>query len=637
MSVSKKIMNKIFQPEKRKVLGEDSAQKKNRPGYFFRINFLFFLIFAFSGLVALRVYFLQVLNHEYYQDLADNQHSILQNLIPQRGEIFLKEGDELYPLAVNKVVKKAYAVPREMSEPDETAIILSEILELDEDDLRRRFSKRDDMYEPLRNNLPEDKVEKLDSLKLKGVHLADESLRYYPAKELASQVIGFQGWSGDDFGGRYGVERYYNSELSGQAGQIAKTKDGAGLWVPITSQAVKSARNGDSFVLSIDHIIQYEAEKMLRSAVEKYEAERGTVIVMEPFTGRILAMAGYPGFDPNQYQKEDMQNFRNLAVSDPYECGSVFKTITLASAIDAGKIRPDSTYVDTGAVTEAGFTIRNSDLKAYGLQTMSRVLEESLNTGVIYAEKLLGNENFSDYVKRFGFGSPTGIDLPGESAGNISNLKNVKRDINFFTATFGQGISVTPIQLISAYNAIASNGMLMKPKIAEKIIRSDGTQEEIPPEEVRKVISQQTAVEMAEMLRGVVVDGHGKPANVPGYLIGGKTGTAQVASSDSRGYEEGKNIGSFVGFFPTDNPAFTVLVRIDDPKTVEWAESSAAPLFGELAKFLLDYKNIQPTEDYTQADLNRFNVTHKLNEYFLTQEDDKEIKDEENEKNKSEE
>jgi len=281
--------------------------------------------------------------------------------------------------------------------------------------------------------------------------------------------------------------------------------------------------------------------------------------------------------------------------------------------------------------------MRNSDLKAYGLQTMTQVLEKSLNTGVIHAEKLLGNANFADYIKRFGFGETTGIELPGESAGNIANLKNKKSDINFFTISFGQGITVTPIQLVSAYNAIANGGTLMKPQIVDKIIHSDGSVEEIAPQEIRKVISQSTANQVSQMLESVVINGHGKRAGVPGYKVGGKTGTAQVASTEKKGYEDGKNIGSFAGFAPIDNPQFTILVRMDDPKTVEWAESSAAPTFGELMKFLLDYKNIKPTEKFTDADLNAFRQTHTLNEYFInSMRDKKEKEDKEKENEESE-
>ncbi|MDO9231421.1 MAG: penicillin-binding protein 2 [bacterium] len=593
-----------------------------------RIYILFLLISLFALSIIFRLYNLQILSLDYYRGLSEGQHSIFSNLIPERGEIFLKDKDGDYPVAVNKSTKLAFAVPREMNDSKNVAEVLSKTLGLDEAELKEKLGKEDDMYEVLKHRLSEEEIANLNNLKLDGVHLSDESFRYYPGGELASQVLGFVGWRGETFGGRYGVENYFDKELIGQEGKLFQNKDNAGRWIPTGKKELTSAQNGDDLVLTIDRIIQYQTEKILKSAVEKFEADRGAIIVMDPPTGKILALASYPYFDPNNYQNEDLEKFRNIAVSDAYESGSVFKTFTLASAIDDGKISPETTYTDTGAVKEAGYTMRNSDLKAYGLQTMTQVLEKSLNTGVIYAEKLLGNANFSDYVERFGFGETTGIDLPGEGAGNIANLKNKKADINFFTASFGQGISVTPIQLVSAYNAIANGGTLMKPQIVDRIIHSDGSFEEVAPQEVRKVISQSTANQVSQMLESVVLVGHGKRAGVPGYKVGGKTGTAQVASTEKKGYEEGKNIGSFAGFAPLDNPQFTILVRMDDPKAVEWAESSAAPTFGELMKFLLDYKNIKPTEKFTDADLNAFRQTHTLNEYFIDSKKDKKEKEE---------
>lgn len=589
----------------------------------FRIYVIFFLIFLFFGAIILKLYSIQVFSYGYYKALANDQHSVFKNLIPQRGEIFLKDKEGLYPVAVNKNVKMVYAVPREMDNPALAAKFIAEILGFSDEDLEKKFEKPNDSYEMIKHRLSEEEGRRISDLKIKGIHLADESYRYYPAGELASNVLGFMGWKEDDFGGRYGLEAYFESELKGREGKLFQNKDNSGSWISTGKKEIAYAQDGNDLILTIDHIIQYETEKILRSAVERYDAKKGTIIVMEPSTGKILAMANYPNFNPNDYGKvEDMEDFKNIAVSGAYECGSVFKTFTLAAAIDNGKINPDTTYVDTGNVSEAGYNIKNSDLKANGLQNMTQVLEKSLNTGVIYAENLLGNKNFSDYIRRFGFGELTEINLPGENAGDISNLKNLKRNIQFFTASFGQGITVTPIQLISAYNTIANGGILMKPQLVEKIIYGNGSEEEIAPQRKRVVISPAAANQATQMLLSVVVNGHGKQANVPGYLVGGKTGTAQIASQEKKGYMEDKNIGSFVGFAPLNNPAFTILVRLDEPKNVEWAESSAAPTFGELMKFLLDYKNIKPTENFTQADLDKFNRTHTLKQDFIKKEEE---------------
>jgi len=595
-----------------------SKSGKNKTVSEKRIYALVLIIFLAGLAIVFRLYALQVNAYPFYKALADNQHSIFRDLVPKRGEIFLQDKGGLYPVAVNRETKMAYAVPKEIEDRERVSSVLSEALGLDRNELAEKLKDPEDMYEVIKHRLSDEEIEKINNSKLKGIRLADESYRYYPAGELASHILGFVGWKDQSFGGRYGSELYFEDRLKGQEGNIFQKGDTTGRWISTVEKEISYARNGDNIVLTIDHIIQYETEKILKSAIDKYEAERGTIIVMESGTGKILALANSPAFFPNEYAKvEKMEDFRNLAVSDAYECGSVFKTITLASSIDAGRINSNTVFTDTGLVNEAGYGIKNSDEKAYGKQTMTQVLEKSLNTGAIYAEKMLGNRNFSDYIERFGFGTPTGADIYGEAKGDIGNLKNLKSNIQFFTASFGQGTTVTPLQLISAYNVIANGGVLLKPQIIDKIVKDDGSEEITKKEEVRNVISKQAAQEVSQMLLSVVVNGHGKRAGVPGYLVGGKTGTAQVASSSAKGYEEGKTIGSFAGFAPVDNPRFTVLVRIDNPKSVQWAESSAAPTFGELMKFLLEYKNVEPTEKYVQKDLDEFNATHTLSADFL--------------------
>ena len=586
-----------------------------------RIYGLVFFILILVAVVGLRLYSLQILSYASYKALAEDQHTVFKKLVPKRGEIFLQEKNDLYPLAVNKETKMAYAVPKEVEDAVETAEQLSQILQLEKNTLLQKLDKPDDGYEVLKHWLSDEEVQKINNAKLKGVKLSDENYRYYPSKELASQAVGFVGWKDNSLIGRYGVEAYFEKKLRGAEGNIFQSRDSGGRWIAVGQRDIMEAKDGDNLVLTIDHIIQYETEKLLKSAVARYDAEGGSIIVMEPATGKVLSLANYPTFDPNNYsQVENMEVYKNAAVSDAYESGSVFKTITIAAGLDSNRINPDTTYFDTGSVKEAGYTIKNSDFKAYGVQTISQLLEKSLNTGAIFVEKLIGNKNFSDYVKRFGFGELTGVELVGESAGNLENLKNLKSDIQFFTASFGQGIAITPIQLAAAYNAIANGGVLMKPQIVEKIIHSNNSEERLAPQEVRRVITERAAMQTGNLLRNVVTKGHGKRADVPGYLVVGKTGTAQVASASSRGYEEGKNIGSFAGFAPLNDPKFTVLVKINNPKSVQWAESSAAPTFGELMKFLLEYYNIEPTEYYTQAELDTFNQTHNLKDDFVKKE-----------------
>ena len=372
-----------------------------------------FIFFIAATVILGRFYVLQVIEHLQYKALAEGQHSFFQDLIPKRGEIFMKDKNELYPVAVNRETKTAYAVPKEIENPAEAAMALAPILQLDAAELKSKFEKPDDMYEVLKRRLSDEEIDKIKSANLKGIRLSDESYRYYPSSELAANVLGFVGWKENALGGRYGLESYFDEEMRGVEGSLSHKRDASGGWIAVTGKEISQAQDGVGLILSLDHIVQYQAEKILKGATERYGADGGQIVVMEPSTGRILTMASYPTFNPNDYAKtENISAFRNPAVNDAYESGSVFKPITIAAGLDSEKISPDTTYTDTGEIREAGYAIHNSDNKANGIQTMTEVLEKSLNTGVIYVEKLLGNKNFSDYVERFGFGSATGIDLP---------------------------------------------------------------------------------------------------------------------------------------------------------------------------------------------------------------------------------
>ncbi len=564
-----------------------------------RIYCLIFFIFFTAFCILAKLFVLQVNRHSTYLELAENQHKSTTKLLAKRGEVFLQDENQLYPIAVNQELQMAYAVPKEIENVNEASEKLSDILGLDKDFIKDKLSSDpNDMFEILKHKLSDDEVRKIQEAKIAGVYFLGESFRYYPAKELAAQVIGFVGSDGEQQRGMYGLEAYWEKKLCGESGSLSQESDSRGRWIPMSERKLQEKKDGPDLILTINHTVQFEVEKILKEAVEGFRADSGTIIVMDPKTGKILAMANQPSFNPNEFSKtEDISRFVNSAVSQPYESGSVFKAFTVATGIDSGKINPDTTYTDTGVVKEAGYSIHNSDMKANGVQTMTQVLEKSLNTGVIYIEKLVGNKKFADYIQRFGFGEKSGIELPGEVPGNIKNLNNPKITINFFTASFGQGISVTPLQLISGYAVFANKGVLMKPQIVDRLRYSDGHEEEIKPEEVRQVISESTAEQISKMLRSVVVEGHGKRADVPGYLVGGKTGTAQIAKSGSKGYEEGMNIGSFAGYAPIDDPKFVVLVKIVNPRDVQWAESSAAPAFGQVMKFLLKYYKVSPTEN----------------------------------------
>lgn len=587
----------------------------------YRIYVLVFFVFVGAAAIVLRLYSLQVLAHEYYRELAANQHKIFEDLIPKRGEIFAKDGSGFYPVAVNRELSLVYAVPREIEDAGAVARELAIILQIDERELEEKLDQPNSWYAVIKHKVEDGKKEEIRSKKFKGIYASPEPERFYPAGNFASQTIGFVGSDGEKTTGRYGLEAYWNEELEGRAGSLEQERDTGGRWISIGEKNLLPAQNGADLYLTIDHTIQYRAEMAIKKSIEKYQADRGSIVVIDPATGGVLAMASAPDFNPNDFSEiEDISVFANPAVSDNYECGSIFKAVTMAAGVDAGAVTPDTTYTDTGAVNEAGYTIKNSDGKANGVQTMTQVLEKSLNTGVIFVEKELGNLQFLEYVKNFGFGTRTGIDTIGEAGGNISGLKEM-RNINAFTASFGQGLSVTPIQFANAIATIANGGKLMKPRLVDKIVFSDGREEIIAPEETRNVISKEAGLDLARMMVSVVQNGHGKKAGVPGYLVAGKTGTAQVPKKGGGGYEDGQHIGSFAGFAPAYDPKFAMLVKLDNPKNVEWAESSAAPTFGEMAKFLLEYFSVEPTEEYTQHDVDLFNATHDVSIYQAEKEE----------------
>jgi len=575
-----------------------------------RLRFLLAMVFIFGGIIVWRLFSLQVLDYNFYSALAAGQHEIYQSLFPERGKILMQEvfgsassGEKnLYPLAANQSLFLVYAEPQKIKDPEELAEKLTEIFgaEGDEektklkDELTAKLSKKDDPYEPLRHRVTEETVAKIKELKVEGIGFTEEDVRFYPEKNIGSHFLGFVGYKDDKKVGQYGLEGYFNGELAGKQGFLESEKDVAGRWIPVSARKWEKAEDGSDFVLTIDRNIQFFACDKLQKAVQKHGADGGSVIVMEPKTGAIWAMCSYPDFDPNDYAKvADINLFNNPAIFYQYEPGSIFKVITVAAALDLGKITPTTTYNDEGFVKVDDRTIKNSDLKAHGVQTMTQVLDESLNTGAVFVVSKIGNKAFQKYVSDFGFGTMTGLELDFEGVGDVRSL-NKKGQIWSATASFGQGISVTPIQVATAFSAIANGGKLVKPYIVDEIRKSSGEIIKTEPKIVQQVISNRTATLLGGMLVSVVENGHGKRAGVPGYFVAGKTGTAQVPKKDGGGYEQNVTIGSFVGFAPVEDPRFVMLVKIDHPRDVMWAESSAAPLFGEIAKYVLNYLKVSP-------------------------------------------
>jgi len=568
-----------------------------------RIYTLMIVIFLLGGWVLSKLFFLQILEYDYYSALAQDQHQLYATLFPQRGEIFMqdlsaqqRDGQEhLSPLAINKEFQQVYLVPKDIPQEEKEGLVeqLAEILDLDKKTISERINKLNDPYEPLKHKINQDVAQQIKDLNIKGLGLISETWRYYPNQILASHLSGFVGTINEKKIGQYGLEGYYQDKLKGRSGFLTGEKDIAGYWIPSVNQEIEPAQDGVDLFLTIDENIQFKAEKELSQVIERWEAESGTIIVMEPTTGAILAMVSFPSFNPNEYsQVEDINYFLNPAVQEVYEPGSVFKPFTMAAGLDSGKVNPDTIYQDTGQVQIKGSVIKNVDGKAYGQQTMIQVLEKSLNTGAVFVQRAVGQDLFQEYIEKFNFHKPTGIDLVGEVNGNISNLYT-GRDINLATISFGQGITVTPLGLIMAIGAIANDGNLMKPFIVEKEIYPDGREVVTQPEVVEQVISSKTSETLTKMLVSVVNNGHGKPAAIAGYDVAGKTGTAQVSDPELGGYSE-DTIHSFVGYAPAFDPRFVILIKLDKPRGIRFASDSVSPVFRTMAEYLLNYLEIPP-------------------------------------------
>lgn len=578
------------------------AEKKNGDGRLKAIA-IFFLILVMVIIVKLAV--LMIVEYNFYTAMAAGVHETYSHLMPKRGSVYVQDirSHEKYPLAMNRDYFLMFADTREILDAkmaEEIFNKLNEFFHYDEvrkGEILTGLNKRSRPYVPIEKRVEEEVEEKVKALKLPGIYFVRNSVRYYPEKELAASVIGFVGKDekGNDVG-HYGIEGYWNKELAGQGGFFSGAKSASGGLIPLLDWTMKPAEDGANIVLTLDRSLQYQLCERLRQAQEEYGAESATLVMMEPQTGAIRAMCSLPDFNPNLYnQVKNAAVFNNNSVFTPYEPGSIFKLITMAAALNEGMVVPETTFVDTGGRSEFCQTpIKNAMDKVYGRQTMSEVLENSVNTGMVFVVEKLGKKKFSEYMKNFGFGVKEGIELDTEVSGNVDSLTKNKGDqIDCYaaTASFGQGITATPLQMVTAYSVIANGGKLMKPYIVEEINYPDGRIEKIKPKEIRRVINDRSALLLNGMLVNVVDKGHAKQAGVRGYYIGGKTGTAQIPGPG--GYIEETN-HSFVGVAPVDDPKFVMLIKFEKPKRV-WAEATAAPLFGELANFILKYYRVPPS------------------------------------------
>jgi stage V sporulation protein D (sporulation-specific penicillin-binding protein) len=518
-----------------------------------RIRFVLMFMTILGLLILARLFYLQAFKHDFYVRIAAAQHWAKDEIPAQRGKIYVKDDDVeggLYPLAENQMLQLVYAAPEEIKDKDGTARHLAPVLGIAENKIAELI-KNNHTYVLLKHQLSYKDQDKVKAMKLTGIYFTPEPTRYYPEGTLASQLLGYVDSEGQ---GRYGIEQFFNDTLRGVPGLYKAEISGGGKTISFGKNISVKPKNGSDVVLTINRDVQVQAEKLLGESVKKFSAEGGSIIVMDPYTGAVIAMANAPTYDPNKYKEvKDYGLFQNKSVTDEYEPGSIFKVITLAMGLDLKKIEPKSTYNDTGSLRLNGYTIMNSDKKAHGVVDMTYVLAMSLNTGTTHVLNLMGKQSFYDYLKRFNLGSKTGIEQPTEGIGQYSTPES-GNDHTFATMSFGQSVSTTPIQMISSFATVANGGKLVRPHLVAEMIQPNGTKKETKTVVERTVMSKDATKKLTEMMVQVVEVGHGKQAKVAGYKVAGKTGTAQVPAKNGKGYDPNKNIGSFIGFAPAASP-----------------------------------------------------------------------------------
>ncbi|OGU05770.1 MAG: penicillin-binding protein [Geobacteraceae bacterium GWC2_58_44] len=553
-----------------------------------RMRFVALLFTVVFALTAGRAFYLQVLQKDRLVKLAEKQHQRIVALTPGRGAIYDRHSA---PFAVSIEMDSCYGETRNMESLPDAAARLAPLLGYERNELEAKLKASRNFVWLSRRMAPE-LAQKVRALELEGIGFVKESKRFYPNSEVAAHVIGF---TGTDPGGLEGVEKKYDSTILGNVGYLVTERDALGRDInPKKGSEAKSGSKGSNVILTLDKNVQYIAEKELANAVEKNGAKAGIAIVMEPDTGRVLAMANYPTFNPNSYFKYPQAALRNRAISDSFEPGSTFKIFLIASALESRAISAGDYFdCENGSYRMSGRTIH--DTHKYGSLSVPQILKYSSNIGSAKIGSRLGPERLYAALTGFGFGEKSDIDLPGEAAGML-RPQSKWYGIDLATISFGQGVTTTALQLTTAVSAVANGGNLMKPYLVDRIADDSGVVlQQFAPQLKRRVISPQTARSVARMMEGVVVEGGtGTGAAVEGYRVAGKTGTAQKVDPSTRGYSADKRTASFVGFVPLEKPRLTILVVIDEPKTSSYGGVVAAPAFAAIAQQTLCYLNVPP-------------------------------------------
>jgi len=559
----------------------------------FRIRFITVFVVLGALIIFSKLYMVQIVRGESYSQQADRQYSRPNSQSFNRGSISFttKDGERIDAAGL----KTGYTVainPSQMSYPEDVYNGLSFLLELDEETFMKQANKSEDPYEEIAKQVPPNVAKKIDELDIEGVSLYKNKWRYYPGKSLGAHAVGFMSYRGDELRGQYGLERYYNDILDRSEDDLY-----ANFFVELFSNigdTIKGKSKAGSVVTTIEPSVQSFVEKELEHVLEKWNSDQAGAIVMNPNNGEIYAMALNPTFDLNDFGNvESGDVYRNDLVEGVYEMGSIVKALTMAIGLDTGAVTANTTYNDKGSMTLNGSTFYNYDKKARGVVDMQAVLNNSLNTGVAFVVQQVGNKKFSDYMKKL-IGEETGIDLPNEASPLVKNL-DTDRDIEHATASFGQGIAMSPIAITKALAALGNGGYLVNPHIVKSIDYELGYERDVVPNDPVRIFSEKTSEEISRMLVRVVDEAlGGGDVALPHHSIAAKTGTAQIANSAGGGYYEDQFLHSFFGYFPAYEPEFIVFLYNVHPRGAEYASQTLTDPFMEIAKFLINYYNVAP-------------------------------------------
>lgn len=542
-------------------------------------------------MVVGRLFYFQVLSWELLQGLAESQTTTSLSIPARRGLIFATDGSLL---VMNQRAFLVYAEPKEIKNTKEVSQILAKELHIPIATVSAKLENSSRAWVSIASKVDDKKVEVLKNSKLDGVGFIEETKRYYPESSMAAHILGFVGKNakGDDQG-YFGLEGYYDEQLRGRAGVYRQEKDAKGNPILTGKSEEILPENGRDLYLTIDKTVQFIVEQKLKEGLEKYGAKGGTVIVMDPFTGGILAMASYPSYDPGEFSKYPGEFYKNPAIASSFEPGSTFKVLVMGAAMNENKVKPETKYNEEGPIEIGEFTIKTWNQEYHGEITLTQVLEHSSNVGMVFVERELGNENLLKYIGELGFGTLTGVDLQEEASPQLRPKKKWTA-IDYATASFGQGIAVTPLQMVRAVAAIANGGNLVRPYIVKSIRVDENKVINISPKVERTVFKKDVALMATEMMALAVENGEAKFLKPSGFRIAGKTGTAQIPIQGH--YDTEKTIASFVGFAPTRRPKFVMLVTLREPTASPWGSETAAPMFFSIAKELFTYYGISPSD-----------------------------------------